>query len=175
MLILASSVWYGAIIVAFGLSFIQSILAACVGVASSVLVGIASFAGKHGRTSTLTLSQVIFGLRGNIAPAFFSWINFMGCEVVNVITGTLALVLAGPLLVPITAVTSIHKLSRRIFSAVTGGVCIPLLLLMFTGIVLSERLPDLASSGNPVALIGSSLPPWMFCWRLPQVLLPSLY
>lgn len=59
---------YGAIIVAFGLSFIQSILAALVGVASFALVGYTSFAGKRGRTSTLTLSRVIFGLRATSPP-----------------------------------------------------------------------------------------------------------
>ena len=47
---------YGAIIVGFGLSFLQSVLAALVGVASFVLVGLTSFAGKRGRTSTLTLA-----------------------------------------------------------------------------------------------------------------------
>lgn len=82
---------YGAIIVGFGLSFLQSVLAALVGVASFVLVGLTSFAGKRGRTSTLTLSRVIFGLKGNVAPTLFSWINLMGWEAVNVITGTLTL------------------------------------------------------------------------------------
>lgn len=82
---------YGAIIVGFGLSFLQSVLAALFGVASFVLVGLTSFAGKRGRTSTLTLSRVIFGLKGNVAPTLFSWINLMGWEAVNVITGTLTL------------------------------------------------------------------------------------
>lgn len=245
---------YGAIIVAFGLSFLQSILAALAGVASFTLVGITSFAGKRGRTSTLTLSRVIFGLRGNIAPTLFSWINLMGWETVNVITGTLTLaallqtlgLAAGhtvtavslalfsgltvlvsftgqravvflqnwisrifgsmtlivvlyilftspwqqvlalpggswiseflPAVSVIAAGTGIswaiagadysryqhpQVSERRIFGAVVGGAGIPLLLLMFTGILLSVRLPDLASSGNPIALIGLSLPRWM--------------
>ncbi|HHQ4309682.1 TPA: purine-cytosine permease family protein [Serratia fonticola] len=245
---------YGAIIVAFGLSFIQSILAALVGVASFALVGYTSFAGKRGRTSTLTLSRVIFGLKGNIAPTTFSWINLMGWEAVNVITGTLTLAalfqaiglgeshsltaislllfggltivvsllgqntvvwmqswfsrifgtmtlivvlyivfttewgkvlslpsgswLTGflPAVSVIAAGTGIswaiagadysryqspESSDKSIFSAVVGGACLPLILLMFTGILLSVQLPDLASAANPIALIGSVLPKWM--------------
>lgn len=245
---------YGAIIVAFGLSFIQSILAALVGVASFALVGYTSFAGKRGRTSTLTLSRVIFGLKGNIAPTTFSWINLMGWEAVNVITGTLTLAalfqaiglseshsltaislllfggltivvsllgqntvvwmqswfsrifgtmtlivvlyivfttewgkvlslpsgswLTGflPAVSVIAAGTGIswaiagadysryqspESSDKSIFAAVVGGACLPLILLMFTGILLSVQLPDLASAANPIALIGSVLPKWM--------------
>lgn len=245
---------YGAIIVAFGLSFIQSILAALVGISSFVLVGIASFAGQRGRTSTLTLSRVIFGLHGNIAPTLFSWINLMDWEAVNVITGTLTMAalfqtlgfsesprlialslllfsgltilvsLAGqqavvfiqswisrifgsmtlvvvlyivltapwhqvlalpsgswltgflPAVSVIAAGTGISwaiagadysryqnasTSSGHIFSAVVAGACVPLLLLMFTGILLSTQLPDLAAASNPIMLIGSALPSWM--------------
>ncbi|CAI0858778.1 purine-cytosine permease family protein [Serratia fonticola] len=245
---------YGAIIVAFGLSFIQSILAALVGVASFALVGYTSFAGKRGRTSTLTLSRVIFGLKGNIAPTTFSWINLMGWEAVNVITGTLTLAalfqaiglgeshsltaislllfggltivvsllgqntvvwmqswfsrifgtmtlivvlyivfttewgkvlslpsgswLTGflPAVSVIAAGTGIswaiagadysryqspESSDKSIFAAVVSGACLPLILLMFTGILLSVQLPDLASAANPIALIGSVLPKWM--------------
>jgi len=245
---------YGAIIVAFGLSFIQSILAALVGVASFALVGYTSFAGKRGRTSTLTLSRVIFGLKGNIAPTTFSWINLMGWEAVNVITGTLtlaalfqaiglgeshsltaiSLLLFGGLTIVVSllgqnTVVWMHSWFSRIFgtmtlivvlyivfttewgkvlslpsgswltgflpavsviaagtgiswaiagadysryqspessdksifAAVVGGACLPLILLMFTGILLSVQLPDLASAANPIALIGSVLPKWM--------------
>ncbi|AHG19581.1 allantoin permease [Chania multitudinisentens RB-25] len=245
---------YGAVIVAFGLSFIQSILAALAGVASFILVGYTSFAGKRGRTSTLTLSRVIFGLQGNIAPTTFSWINLMGWEAVNVITGTLtlaalfqatgmsashaltafSLLLFGgltivvsllgqntvvwmqswfsrifgtmtlivvlyivfttewgkvlslpsgswltsflPAVSVIAAGTGIswaiagadysryqspQSSDKSIFAAVVGGACLPLMLLMFTGILLSVQLPDLASSANPIALIGSVLPTWM--------------
>lgn len=245
---------YGAIIVAFGLSFIQSILAALIGVASFALVGYTSFAGKRGRTSTLTLSRVIFGLKGNIAPTTFSWINLMGWEAVNVITGTLtlaalfqaiglseshsltafSLLLFGGLTIVVSLLgqntvvwmqswfsrifgtmtlivvlyivfttewgkvlslpsgswltgflpavsviaagtgiswaiagadysryQSTESSDKSIFAAVVGGACLPLILLMFTGILLSVQLPDLASAANPIALIGSVLPKWM--------------
>ncbi|HDO1318157.1 MULTISPECIES: purine-cytosine permease family protein [Aeromonas] len=83
---------YGAVVVSFGLSFWQSLLAAVVGVASFSMVGLTSMAGKLGRTTTLTLSRVCFGKRGNIAPTAFCWINLMGWEAVNLVTGTLTLV-----------------------------------------------------------------------------------
>ena len=245
---------YGAIIVGFGLSFLQSVLAALFGVASFVLVGLTSFAGKRGRTSTLTLSRVIFGLKGNVAPTLFSWINLMGWEAVNVITGTLTLaalfeafglgashlltalsllLFAGltivvsllgqntvvwmqswfsrifgtmtlivvlyilfntewsqvlalpsgswltgflPAVSVIAAGTGIswaiagadysryqspNSSSKSIFAAVMGGACLPLMLLMLAGILLSVQLPDLANAANPIALIGSVLPAWM--------------
>lgn len=48
-----------------------------------------------------------------------------------------------------------------IFNAVTFGATLPLFILLFTGILLSARLPELASAENPIALIGSELPNWM--------------
>ncbi|EHD23400.1 MULTISPECIES: purine-cytosine permease family protein [Brenneria] len=245
---------YGAIIVSFGLSFIQSILAAILGVVSFALVGFTSFAGQIGRTATLTLSRTIFGVKGNIAPTAFSWFNLMGWEAVNLITGTLTLsalfeaiglsgshsltavclLLFGGLTIAVSILgqntlvllqswitrifgtmtlvvviyilfnTPWHKVlslpsgdwlsgflpavsviaagtgvgwtiagadySRyqnpssgrgRVFAAVVGGAVLPLVLLMLAGILLSSQLPELASSANPIALIGTVLPPWM--------------
>lgn len=245
---------YGAIVVDFRLSFFQSILAVILGVTSFVLVAFTSFAGKLGRTSTLTLSRVIFGVKGNIAPTIFSWINLIGWDIINVVTGTLTLAallqtlgmsdslnttalsllcfsiltvsismlgkttlvlmqssfslifgtmtlvivvyiflnadwyalmdlpngswLKGflPAVSIIAAGTGISwaiagaDYSRyqsdnvscgRIFAAVVGGAFLPLFLLIFTGILLSVQLPNLASSDNPIALIGSILPRWM--------------
>ncbi|MEE3663487.1 cytosine permease [Brenneria sp. g21c3] len=245
---------YGAIIVSFGLSFIQSILAAMLGVASFALVGFTSFAGQIGRTATLTLSRAIFGLKGNIAPTAFSWLTLMGWEAVNLITGTLTLsalftamglnggatltavclLLFGGLTIAVSILgqntlillqswitrifgtmtlivviyvlfnTPWHKVlslpsgdwltgflpavsviaagtgigwtiagadysryqspaSRRgsVFAAVVGGSALPLILLMLAGILLSSQLPELASSANPIALIGTVLPTWM--------------
>jgi nucleobase:cation symporter-1, NCS1 family len=245
---------YGAIIVSFGLSFFQSVLAAIVGVASFSLVGISSIAGKIGRTTTLTLSRSSFGKRGNIAPTAFCWVNLMGWEAVNIITGTLtlaalfaalgfeettiitalSLVLFGGLTVVVSMLgqntvlfmqkwitrtfgamtlfvvlylmatadwavimalpsgswitgflpavsiiaagtgiswaiagadysrdqspSSSHK---GIFTSVVGGAGLPLILLMFTGILLTAQIPDLASHENPISAIGRLLPSWM--------------
>lgn len=245
---------YGAVIVSFGLSFWQSVLAALVGVASFSLVGITSVAGKTGRTTTLTLSRVCFGKQGNIAPTAFCWINLMGWEAVNLVTGTLTLValfsamgietsalitgisllLFGGLTVVVSmlgqdTVLQMQKWITRtfgvmtlivvlylmanadwsailalpsgnwltgflpavsviaagtgiswaiagadysrdqhadastgsIFSAVVAGAALPLVLLMFAGILLTAQIPDLASTENPIAAIGQLLPTWM--------------
>lgn len=109
---------YGAIIVSFGLSFVQSMLAALAGVASFALVGVSSIAGKIGRTTTLTLSRSSFGKKGNIFPTLFCWINLMGWEVVNIITGTLTLVaLFGA--IGIGESTTIKIISLMLFGGLT--------------------------------------------------------
>jgi purine-cytosine permease-like protein len=41
------------------------------------------------------------------------------------------------------------------------GASLPLMLLIFTGVLLSVQIPDLASAANPIAKIGSVLPAWM--------------
>ncbi|MGL4679271.1 MAG: cytosine permease, partial [Plesiomonas shigelloides] len=48
-----------------------------------------------------------------------------------------------------------------IFSAVVAGAALPLVLLMFAGILLTAQIPDLASTENPIAAIGQLLPTWM--------------
>jgi nucleobase:cation symporter-1, NCS1 family len=49
--------------------------------------------------------------------------------------------------------------------AITGwsvlGATLPLFILILTGRLLASNMGDLASSSNPVALIGSALPSWM--------------
>lgn len=245
---------YGAVVVSFGLSFWQSLLAAVVGIASFSLVGITSMAGKRGRTTTLTLSRICFGKRGNIAPTAFCWINLMGWEAVNLVTGTLtlaalftamgvaeshwitalSLLLFGGLTVGVSllgqnTVLQMQKWITRtfgvmtlivvlylvahanwqvilalpsgdwltgflpavsviaagtgiswaiagadysrdqseksctgsIFSSVVVGASLPLVLLMFAGILLTAQIPDLASTDNPIAAIGKLLPAWM--------------
>lgn len=66
--------------------------------------------------------------------------------------------------------------SKSIFAAVMGGACLPLMLLMLAGILLSVQLPDLASAASPIALIGSVLPARMailICWPPPPASSPS--
>lgn len=82
---------YGAIIVSYGLNFIQSILAAFVGALSFLLVGYISLSGKKGKTTTFNLSRAVFGVKGNYIPTLFGWINLVGWMCVNIITATLTL------------------------------------------------------------------------------------
>lgn len=80
---------YGAVIVGFGLSFFQSILAAFIGPLSFVLVGIVSLAGRDSGVTTFMLSRAAFGLKGNYIPAFIGWVTQIGWLCVNISTGTL--------------------------------------------------------------------------------------
>ncbi|CDG89596.1 Cytosine/purines, uracil, thiamine, allantoin permease family protein (modular protein) [Xenorhabdus bovienii str. feltiae Florida] len=245
---------YGAIIVSFKLSFLQSALAVLIGLSSFALVGYLSFSGKLGRTSTLTLSRNIFGIRGNIAPTMIFWGISLGWESINIVTGTLTLsalfqacglaestlltvismiLFAGlsigvtllgkemliamqrwiihvfgamtlvvvfyilftteweavlampsgswltgflPAVSVVAAGTGIawaatgadysryqseSSSKLKVFTAVTAGGMIPLVLLLFAGILLSVQLPNLPTSENPIAQIGSILPDWM--------------
>ncbi len=51
--------------------------------------------------------------------------------------------------------------ARSLVLAVTLGGAIPLFVLMLTGILVANRMPNLASAANPIAAIGSALPGWM--------------
>lgn len=82
---------YGAIIVGYNLSFLQSILAAAVGALSFGLVGYLSLSGRDAGTTTFILSRAAFGFRGNYIPTFMGWLNLVGWLAVNVATGTLTI------------------------------------------------------------------------------------
>lgn len=82
---------YGAIIVSYELSFVQSILAAGVGALSFTLVGYLSLSGKIGKTTMFNLSRAVFGVKGNYIPTLCGWINLVGWMCVNVVTATLTL------------------------------------------------------------------------------------
>jgi nucleobase:cation symporter-1, NCS1 family len=82
---------YGAMIVGFQLSFIQSTLAALIAALSFVLVGYISVIGKKNGITTFMLSRAAFGTKGNWIPNFLGWLNLVGWLSVNVVTGTLIL------------------------------------------------------------------------------------
>jgi nucleobase:cation symporter-1, NCS1 family len=115
---------YGGIIVSFRLSFLQSVLAACVGALSFVIVGILSVAGRDEGAPMLILSRAVFGIRGNLAPALVSWINLLGWESVTVVTGAL----------------SLEALLEIIFHGASGGVLTVASILLFAGMVISFGL-----------------------------------
>jgi NCS1 family nucleobase:cation symporter-1 len=82
---------YGAIIVSFGLSLWQSILAAFIGTwLSFLLVGLVSLAGKRSGAPTLVLSRAPFGILGNALPNLASYLSLVGWETVLVALSTLA-------------------------------------------------------------------------------------
>jgi purine-cytosine permease-like protein len=82
---------YGSFFLGFGISFWQATFAAIIGtVASFLLVGVSSLAGKRGNAPTMTLSRAAFGVKGNIVPGILSYLIFVGWETVLVSLATLA-------------------------------------------------------------------------------------
>jgi NCS1 family nucleobase:cation symporter-1 len=85
------AVSYGAFVLGFGLSLAQALVAAVVGtVASFLLVGLVSVAGKRGSAPTLVLSRAPFGRMGNLLPGAVSYLLLVGWEMVLVSLATLA-------------------------------------------------------------------------------------
>jgi purine-cytosine permease-like protein len=83
---------YGGYLVTFyGLSFWQGVAAAVIGtVASFLLVGFVSLAGKLAGAPTLVLSRAAFGITGNVIPTLVSWIALIGWEIILVALATLS-------------------------------------------------------------------------------------
>ena len=82
---------WGAFVLGFGLSLPQALLAGVVGViASFLLVGLVSIAGKKGSAPTLVLSRAPFGIKGNLVPGVVSYLLLVGWEIVLVALATLA-------------------------------------------------------------------------------------
>jgi NCS1 family nucleobase:cation symporter-1 len=81
----------GAVLIAFGLSFWQALLACGLGLTLYALVGLVGVPGPKAGTATMVISRGAFGLRGNIAPTFLAWLTVVGWQGVHLILGALAL------------------------------------------------------------------------------------
>ncbi len=83
----AGAIWnvefvvYGALIVSFGLSFNQAILAILVGNLFYAFLGWASLPGPETGTTAFMVSRGPFGRNGNRAPSLFNWITQVGFEI----------------------------------------------------------------------------------------------
>jgi purine-cytosine permease-like protein len=81
---------YAGFILSFGLSFVQALTAASIGIIFSfALVGFVALAGKRGSAPTMVLSRAIFGVRGNAIPTAVSYLLLVGWETVLVSLGVL--------------------------------------------------------------------------------------
>ncbi len=72
---------YGALIVSFGLSFWQAVVAILIGNIFYVFLGWASLSGPKTGTTAFMVSRAPFGRNGNRAPSLFNWITQVGFEV----------------------------------------------------------------------------------------------
>lgn len=83
----AGAIWnveflvYGGLIMSFGLSFPEAVVAILVGNALYVLLGVASLQGPETGTTAFMVSRAPFGANGNRVPSFFNWITQVGFEV----------------------------------------------------------------------------------------------
>jgi len=82
---------YGSFFLGFGISFKQATFAAIIGtIASFLLVGVSSLAGKRSNAPTMVLARASFGVKGSILPGVLSYFIFVGWETVLVSLATLA-------------------------------------------------------------------------------------
>ena len=82
---------YGSFFLGFGISFRQATFAAIIGtIASFLLVGVSSLAGKRSNAPTMVLARASFGVKGSIVPGVLSYLIFVGWETVLVSLATLA-------------------------------------------------------------------------------------
>ncbi|MEA2286117.1 MAG: hypothetical protein QOJ21_2160 [Solirubrobacteraceae bacterium] len=89
---------FGGILISLGLNIWQALLAAVIGNAFYVLIGIAATAGPTAGTSTLMVSRAQYGHNGNRLSSFFAWVSLVGFEAINLAFGAFALfALAGEL------------------------------------------------------------------------------
>lgn len=125
---------YGAIIVSYELSFVQSILAAGVGALSFILVGYLSLSGKIGKTTMFNLSRAIFGVKGNYIPTLCGWINLVGWMCVNVVTATLTLL----------TLLGIFGITTNTFTTIIALIILALLIAV-SGFLSQDALVKLQS------------------------------
>ena len=76
---------YGALMLYFGLSFWQAVLAIIVGNLAYAFLGWASLPGPETGTTAFMVSRAPFGRNGNRAPSLFNWITQVGFEVEGIV------------------------------------------------------------------------------------------
>jgi NCS1 family nucleobase:cation symporter-1 len=76
---------YGALMLLFGLTFWQAILAILVGNVMYLFLGYASIWGPQTGTTAFMVSRAPFGRNGNRVPSLFNWITQVGFEVEGIV------------------------------------------------------------------------------------------
>ena len=83
---------YGALMLYFGLSFWQAVLAILVGNVFYIFLGFASLAGPKTGTTSFMVSRAPFGRNGNRVPSLFNWITQVGFEIEGIVLVVLIVV-----------------------------------------------------------------------------------
>jgi NCS1 family nucleobase:cation symporter-1 len=83
---------YGALLLYFGLTFWQAVVAIIVGNLFYAFLGFASLPGPETGTTTFMVSRAPFGRNGNRAPSLFNWITQVGFEVEGIVIVVLIVV-----------------------------------------------------------------------------------
>ena len=82
---------YAAYLLFHNVSFWQALIAGVIGiVASFLLVGFTSLAGKRGSAPTMVLSRASFGVNGNRLPTLVSYLLLVGWETVTMVLAIFA-------------------------------------------------------------------------------------
>ncbi len=87
----AGAIWnvefvvYGALIVSFGLSYLQAVGAILVGNLAYLFLGWASLPGPETGTTTFMVSRAPFGRNGNRVPSLFNWVTQVGFEIEGIV------------------------------------------------------------------------------------------
>ena len=87
----AGAIWnveylvYGALIVSFGLSFYQALVAILVGNLVYGFLGLASLMGPEAGTTQFMVSRAPFGRNGNRVPSLFNWVTQVGFEIEGIV------------------------------------------------------------------------------------------
>ncbi|MDA8194699.1 MAG: cytosine permease [Thermaerobacter sp.] len=75
----------GQLFTQMGLSLWESLAVSALCALSFVILGWASLPGSKAGTATLTITRAIFGVKGNVVPSLFSWLNMVGWEAVTTV------------------------------------------------------------------------------------------
>jgi len=94
----AGAIWniefvvYGALILSFGLSYIQAVIAILVGNLFYAFLGWASLPGPETGTTAFMVSRAPFGRNGNRVPSVFNWLTQVGFEIEGIVLVVLIVV-----------------------------------------------------------------------------------
>jgi len=76
---------YGALLVSFGLSFWQTVVAILIGNCAYAFLGLLSLQGPETGTTAFMVSRAPFGRNGNRVVAFFNWLTQVGFEIEGIV------------------------------------------------------------------------------------------